>query len=173
MGTTESTGHHQKADNAFALIEGHPFQFAEIPQSKEDIMEKVLLVSATALAAVFLFSQTNGSDAKKSQLDGTWELVSGQPLPKGARDIKIISGEHFIFVAYDMETGKPLYTGGGTYTLNGGSYTEHIDFASEEIAAGLVGKDQPFTVKLDGDTFTQKGTRSNGKYLSETWKRVN
>jgi len=123
---------------------------------------------------VFLASsQTNGSDAKKSQLDGTWELVSGQQLPKGARDIKIISGGHFIFVAYDTEKGKPLYTGGGTYVLNGSSYSEHIDFASDEISTGLVGKDQPFTVKVDGDTFTQTGTLSNGKGLSETWKRVN
>jgi hypothetical protein len=137
-------------------------------------MKKLLLVFAIALAAVCLaWSQTNGSHARKSQLDGTWELVSGQQFPKGTRDIKMISGGHFIFVAYDTEKGKPLYTGGGTYFLNGSSYTEHIDFASEEIAAGLVGKDQPFTVKLDGDTFTQKGTRSNGKYLSETWKRVN
>ena len=119
-------------------------------------------------------SQTNGSGAKKSQLDGTWELVAGQPLPEGARDIKIISGGHFIFVACDTEKGKPLYTGGGTYILNGSSYAEHIDFASDEISgAGLVGKDQPFTVKVDGDTFTQTGTLSNGKGLSETWKRVN
>jgi len=131
-------------------------------------------VFAIALTAVFLASsQTNGSDAKKSQLDGTWELVSGQPLPEGARDIKIISGGHFIFVAYDMEKGKPLYTGGGTYILNGSSYAEHIDFASDEISAGLVGKDQPSTVKVDGDTFTQTGTLSNGKDLSETWKRIN
>ena len=131
-------------------------------------------VFAIALAAVFLASsQTNGSDAKKSQLDGTWELVSGQQLPKGARDIKIISGGHFIFVAYDTEKGKPLYTGGGTYVLNGSSYSEHIDFASDEISTGLVGKGQPFTVKVDGDTFTQTGTLSNGKGLSETWKRVN
>jgi len=137
-------------------------------------MKKVLLVFAIALTAVFLASsQTNGSDAKKSQLDGTWELVSGQPLPEGARDIKIISGGHFIFVAYDTEKGRPLYTGGGTYILNGSSYAEHIDFASDEISAGLVGKDQPFTVKVDGDTFTQTGTLSNGKGLSETWKRVN
>ena len=136
-------------------------------------MKKVLLVFATALTAVSpAFSQTNGSHAKKSQLDGTWELVSGQPLPEGARDIKIISEGHFIFVAYDMEKGKPLYTGGGTYILNGSSYAEHIDFASDEISAGLVGKDQPFTVKVDGDTFTQTGTLSNGKGLSETWKRV-
>jgi hypothetical protein len=137
-------------------------------------MKKVSLVFAITVAAVFLaLSQTNGSHAKKSQLDGTWELVSGQPLPKGARDIKIISGGHFIFVAYDTEKGKPLYTGGGTYILNGSSYTEHMDFASDEISAGLIGKDQPFTVKVDGDTFTQTGTLSNGKGLSETWKRVN
>ena len=83
---------------------------------------KVLLVFAIALAAVFVaFSQTNGSRAKKSPLDDTWELVSGQPLPKGTRDIKMISGGHFIFVAYDTEKGKPLYTGGGTYILNGSS----------------------------------------------------
>jgi hypothetical protein len=138
-------------------------------------MKTVLLVFAIALTAVFLaLSQTKGSDAKKSQLDGTWELVSGQQLPKGARDIKIISEGHFIFVAYDTEKGKPLYTGGGTYILNGSSYAEHIDFASDEISgAGLVGKDQPFTVKVDGDTFTQTGTLSNGKGLTEAWKRVN
>ena len=137
-------------------------------------MKKVLLVFAVAVAAVFLgWSQTSGSHAKKSQLDGTWEMASGQPLPKGARDIKIISGGHFIFVAYDTEQGKPLYTGGGTYILNGSSYTEHMDFASDQISAGLIGKDQPFTVKMDGDTFTQTGTLSNGKGLSETWKRIN
>ena len=101
-------------------------------------MKKLLLVFAIALTAVFpALSQTNGSHAKKSQLDGTWELVSGQQLPEGARDIKIISGGHFIFVAYDTGKGKPLYTGGGTYIL---TYAEHIDFASDEISAGLVGK---------------------------------
>ena len=78
-----------------------------------------------------------------------------------------------MFVAYDTETGKPLYTGGGTYMLNGRSYTEHMDFASDVIATGLVGKEQQFTVKLDGDTFTQTVTLTNGKPLSEVWKRVN
>jgi hypothetical protein len=126
--------------------------FAGIPQSNEDIMKKLLLVFAIALAVVCLaWSQTNGSHAKKSQLDGTWELVSGQQLPKGTRDIKIISGGHFIFVAYNTEKGKPLYTGGGTYILNGSSYTEHIDFMSDEISAGMIDKDQPFTVKVNGD----------------------
>lgn len=137
-------------------------------------MNKILLVFAIALTAAFLtWSQTNGNQARTSKLEGTWELVSGQQLPKGARDIKIISGGHFIWVAYDTEKGKPLYTGGGTYILNGSSYTEHIDFMSDEISAGILGKGQPFTVKVDGDTLTQTGALSNGQSLSETWKRVN
>jgi len=136
-------------------------------------MKRALLVFAIALTAVFpAWPQTDSSHSKKSQLDGTWELVSGQPLPKGARDIKIISEGHFIFVAYDTENGKPLYTGGGTYILNGSSYSEHVDFASDKISTGLVGKDQSFTIKVDGDTFIQSGILSNGKALSETWKRV-
>ena len=134
---------------------------------------RVLLVLTMALADGFLaWPQTNSSQTKKSQLEGAWELVSGQQLPKGTRDIKIISGGHFVFVAYDTETGKPPYTGGGTYVLNGRSYTKHIDFASDLISAGLVGKDQPFSVKVDGNTFTQTGTFSNEKGLLEVWKRA-
>jgi hypothetical protein len=78
----------------------------------KEFMKKVSLVLAITLGAVFFaWSQTNGGQAKKSELDGTWELVAGQQLPKGAREI-------------------------------------------------------------DGDTFKQAGTLSNGKGLSETWKRV-
>jgi hypothetical protein len=136
-------------------------------------MKKVSLVLAIALGAVFVaLSQTNGGQAKKSQLDGTWELVAGQQLPKGARAIKIISGGHLIFAAYDTGKGELLYTGGGTYILNESSYTEHVDFG-DRLSAGIVGKDQQFAVKIDGDTFMQTGTLSNGKSLSETWTRVN
>jgi hypothetical protein len=46
-----------------------------------------------------------------------------------------------------------------------------MDFASGKIA-GLAGKDQSFTVKLDRDTFSQPGTLTNGKALSEVWKRL-
>ena len=105
------------------------------------------------------------------QLDGAWELLSGQPLPKGARDIKMLSGGHFMFAAYDTETGQPLYAAGGTYSLEGNSYTERMEFASDKIA-DLIGRDQSFTIHLDRDTFTQTGTLSNGRVLSEQWKRI-
>ena len=142
------------------------FQYNRLPPH-------LLSILAITLGAVFFaWSQTNGGQAKESELDRAWELVAGQQLPKGARNIKIISGGHFIFAAYDTENGQLLYTGGGTYILNGSSYTEHVDFG-DKLAAGIVGKDQQFTVKIDGDTFMQAGTLSNGKGLSETWKRVN
>jgi hypothetical protein len=47
-----------------------------------------------------------------------------------------------------------------------------MDFADDKISAGLIGRDQSFTVEVDGDTFTQSGTLSNGKPLSERWKRI-
>jgi hypothetical protein len=131
------------------------------------------LTTTDRQSAPMTWSQANRSDSTKSSLDGAWGLVSGQALPRGARDIKIISGGHFIFVAYDTEKGKLLYTGGGTFILNGSAYTEHLDFGSYGLSAGLVGKDQSFTVTMDRDSFTQKGTLSNGKPLLEIWKRMN
>jgi hypothetical protein len=106
-----------------------------------------------------------------NELDGTWELVSGQPLPEGTRDIKMLSGGHFMFAVFDTQTGKPLYTAGGTYTVDGNNYVEHMTFASDELAS-LVGEDQKFDVELDGETFSQVGTLSNGKPLMEKWRRI-
>ena len=136
-------------------------------------MKKISLVFVITFGAVlFVWSQSGYGQPQKSQLDGAWELVGAQQLPKDARDIKIISGGHFIFATYDTVKGELLGTGGGTYILNGSSYTEHVDFG-QELSDGIVGKDQHFTVKIDGDTFVQAGTLSNGKDLSETWKRIN
>jgi hypothetical protein len=47
-----------------------------------------------------------------------------------------------------------------------------VEFASDRIGAGLVGKDQCFSVEIAGDTFTQTGTLSNGKPLTEMWRRI-
>ncbi len=107
----------------------------------------------------------------KANLEGSWELQSGQPIPAGARDIKILSGGHFMFAAYDKESGTPLYAAGGTYEVRGHSYVEHMEFATDKLS-GLVGKDQSFTIEVDGDMLRQKGTLSNGEPLSETFRRV-
>ena len=101
---------------------------------------------------------------------GSWLPVSNSPKVH-EKSISFREGTSF-FAAYDTGKGELLGTGGGTYVLNGSSYTEHVDFG-DRISAGVVGKDQQFGVKIDGDTFVQAGNLSNGKSLSETWKRVN
>jgi hypothetical protein len=106
------------------------------------------------------------------RLEGTWQLLSGQPLPEGARDIKMLSNGRFMFAAYDTGSGRPLYAAGGTYELKDNAYVEHLDFASDKIGAGLIGKEQSFIVEVAGDTFTQTGILSNGKPLNEKWKRI-
>jgi hypothetical protein len=58
----------------------------------------------------FFLSYTKWSSATNSHIDGAWERISGQPLPKGARDITILSGGHFIFTAYDAQTFDPKRT---------------------------------------------------------------
>ena len=139
-------------------------------------MKRILFVSAITLTVVVLASSQSRSDqAKTSQLEGTWEMVSGYGAirpAQGRRQIKIFSRGHFVFALYNTETGKLIWAGGGTYTLNGTSYTEHVDFMSEAISAGIAGKDQSFTVTVEGDTLTQKGRLSSGEKLNETWKRV-
>jgi|SRR5882724_11400139 len=107
-------------------------------------MKKVLLVFAIALAAVFVaFSQTNGSRAKKSSLDDTWELVSGQPLPKRNTRYQDDFGRTLYFCCLRYgEREAALYRWWNLHSERK-LHTEHMDFASDQISAGLIGKDQP------------------------------
>ena len=107
----------------------------------------------------------------KGDLEGTWELQSGQPIPPGMRDLKILSGGHFMFATYDTKSGQPLYAAGGTYEVSGDCYVEHMEFATEKLSE-LVGKAQSFTVQIDGDTLIQTGTLSNGDPLKERFRRI-
>ena len=135
------------------------------------------MVTVALTAVAFAGAQTGHTSTEPNQLEGTWEHVfpnpgSTQRPPEGTRHIKLIAGQHFVWVLYDTAKGNPQYTAGGTYTLTGNSYTEHIDFMNVQSADKFVGKDQPFTIKLEGDTLTLSGTLPNGEKISEIWKRV-
>ena len=134
----------------------------------------------TCLSTSFLFAGiawAGSSDTKSlnNNLAGTWELVSaeygGQPAPSEMKEIKIISAKHFMFITYDKKTSKPIRNGTGSYTLDGDSYTEHVDFMSGEGTDGATGKDFTFKIKLDADTLTQTGDIM-GTSLREVYKRV-
>ncbi|MBV8866301.1 MAG: lipocalin family protein [Acidobacteriaceae bacterium] len=132
------------------------------------------------MSTAFLFvaiAWGSSSDTKSlnHHLPGTWELVSaeygGQTAPTDMKEVKIISTKHFMFITYDRKTSKAIRNGTGTYTLDGDSYTEHVDFMSGEGTDGATGKDFTFKIKLDTDTLTQTGDIM-GTSLKEVYRRV-
>jgi len=102
------------------------------------------------------------------RLNGTWQLVSGTTITKGVSSftdytkesnmIKIINDSHFAFLKHDLHPAKDssnhFDAGGGSYTLIGDQYTEHLDYYSDR---NWEGKPFTFTVTISNDTLIQRG----------------
>lgn len=99
---------------------------------------------------------------------GTWRLVSGTTITRGVSSvtdytkdismIKIINENHFAFLKHDLNSPKDssnhFDAGGGSYTLSGDQYTEHLDYYSNR---NWEGKTFQFTVSINNDTLIQRG----------------
>ena len=126
----------------------------------------------TILAAISLLSSCNpkpkDDPSTALRLNGTWQLVSGTTITKGVptvtdytkdqKMIKIINDSHFAFLRHDTNPPKDstnhFDAGGGSYTLVGDQYTEHLDFYSSRNWEGGTFK---FTVSIQNDTLVQRG----------------
>ena len=136
---------------------------------------------------------------RKNTLEGTWELVSAKytigdktETHQGWREIKIITKTHVAFLsqkserqkfaaagtdAERLDAAKTFDAGGGTYTLEGENYTEHIEFF---LTPNFVNVSLPFKIKWEGDQWIQTGTipaKSMGLddkdwELYEVWRRI-
>ena len=112
-------------------------------------------------------------DAKKEltlsiPLVGTWQLISGTTITGGVssftdytkdqRMIKIINNSHFSFLKHDLHRPKDsannFDAGGGSYSLAGDQYTEHLDYYKDR---NWEGKTFTFTVAINNDTLIQRG----------------
>ena len=52
-----------------------------------------------------------------------------------------------------------------------GAYTETVEFVGQGMESYL-GKEQAFTIKIDGDKLTQSGQLSDKMKIEEIWQRV-
>lgn len=130
--------------------------------------------SPLILVLTFLLScsgETNTAVLNKTAnpLTGTWKLISGTLIEKGDTTvtdytqnrsfIKIINNSHFSFLQHDLNKGKDsaavFVAGGGSYTLNNSTYTEHLEYCS---AREWEGNDFTFNVSITNDTLVQQGT---------------
>lgn len=107
--------------------------------------------------------------------EGTWEIVSQKLVyPDSTVDrtdqvphtLKILNATHF---AFGRQMGEEeVYAGGGTYTIDGETYTEHIEFHS---AGALVGQSVTFDARIEDDLWHHSG-QIDDFVLEEVWRRV-
>jgi hypothetical protein len=125
----------------------------------------LLLLTAGALCA---FTTKISAPSAALHLNGTWKLISGTEITNGVKTvtdytkdqqmIKIINDTHFAFLKHRLVTDKDssnnFDAGGGTYTLKGNQYTEHLDYYSNKK---IEGNTFTFTVSVKKDTLIQQG----------------
>lgn len=91
-----------------------------------------------------------------------------QPILKGSRKtLKILSGSRFQWAAFNSDTHQFFGTGGGTYTMKDGKYTENIEFFSRDNSR--VGVSSTFDCVVNGKDWTHAGQSSVGKRTHEIW----
>jgi len=130
---------------------------------------KLKLLALSAIAIAFSSCEYKGGNANSSiSLNGTWQLVSGTTITKGVstvtdytrdqRMIKIINDTHFAFLNHSLgakrDSADAFDAGGGSYTLIGNKYTEHLDFYKDK---NWEGKTFDFTITIKNDTLIQQG----------------
>lgn len=85
------------------------------------------------------------------------------------RTMKVLSGKHFQWVAYNVVTKQFIDTGGGTYTTENGKYTETIHFFTK--TAESVGKSLSFDYSFVNGDWRHKGQKSTGGPMDECWTK--
>lgn len=115
-----------------------------------------------------LFLACKPQPASTVNIIGTWRLVSGTTITRGVSSftdytketnmIKIINDSHFAFLKHDLNSPKDssnhFDAGGGSYSLAGNQYTEHLDYYGDR---NWEGKTFQFTVSISNDTLIQRG----------------
>ncbi len=143
----------------------------------------LFVAAALALATSAVMARSRADDAKKAgdgakpsqlakDLVGTWILAGTPDKPedppaKGGR-LKFFTGKAWCITDSGAGDGKVVFHHGGTYTLDGDKMAETIEYANENTA-NMIGNVHHFTIKVDGDTYTQLGTDNQ---FNEVWKRV-
>jgi len=118
---------------------------------------------------------TRIDDGTPGKLQGAW-LMSGRvrdgkeqsrDITRPRKTMKMLSGTHFQWIAYNTETKQFMGTGGGTYTTVDGKYTENIEFFSRDDSR--VGASLEFDFSFVDGNWHHKGFSSKGDPMHEIW----
>lgn len=146
-------------------------------------MKTTLLILGTAAALAFTAALPGAEKPQKDAAShlGTWRLVSTKygdakefsDVSNQEPHIKMLTADRFVWVIYDSKTKLISRSMGGSYRLQGSSYTETIEFFLPQGMKVYLGKEQVFTLRVEGDRLFQSGKLSDGMNIEEIWQRVN
>lgn len=108
------------------------------------------------------FCLADGDPASRPELAkdliGTWVTVGDAeniiPTPEKGGSLKSYTGRHWNVSLVNPQTGIVAQNHGGTYTLDGDTYAETVEYADPNQKA-LIGKTFTFRLKIEGDRLTQ------------------
>ncbi len=117
----------------------------------------------------------------RTRLDGAWRLVSARDprtgqmrgMPPGVAMTKLLVGGQYAWTV--VRGGKALSGAGGTYQVDGDTYTETVVYSVGENMQPLVGSSCPFTWTIEGGKWHHKGTLKTGtirQEIDEIWEPV-
>lgn len=117
---------------------------------------------------------TRVDNGKPGKLAGAWLFTgrkNGEKIstttPGDRRTMKILSGKHFQWIAYNVATKEFFGTGGGSYTTKSGKYVETIEFFSKDNSR--VGASLDFDYELMDGKWHHSGLSSKGSPIYEVW----
>ncbi len=118
----------------------------------------------------------DGAEARHV-LEGAWRIVGGKAEDGDYRkvpyaQVKIVTQDRCAWASYEPGTGAVIRAAGGSCRLGDGTYVERLEYANADDLAGLIGKDQKFTWKVEGDRWYLSGNLSNGQRIEELWERA-
>ena len=142
------------------------------------VNRKLTLVTRSGKITVDRIGQPGlARPGSSAQLAGLWRITSrandaGQltPMQRGPRKtLKLLTETRFQWVAINPQTKQFSGTGGGTYTLKDGKYTETIEFFSRDNSR--VGKSLTFGAEVSPTEWRHTGQSSTGSPVNEIWTR--
>ena len=134
------------------------------------------LMVSMAIAAAVAMGLQGCAPEKTSTIEGAWKLIDAKYTPADPtfslttyRQIKILTKTHWAYLSQQrsapkltsqsdaelLAAAKTFGAGGGTYTLDGDAYTEHVEFFS---VPNFVGATIKYKIKWDGGEWIQTGT---------------
>ena len=105
------------------------------------------------------------------KLTGRWALVKSGEHGDGAvhsNDFKFCVDGHWCNTFADPKSGVVVTHDGGTYTLDGDTFFETVDYANPDCM-NLIGHTFKFKIRFSGDTLTKTGIDNP---WNEVWKRA-